>query len=154
MFLAEDIMTKTVVSVSVDATVKTIASKMSAKKISSVVVTKNKKPVGIISERDFIQKAFSKTSKNTLKAKDIMSSPILSLQPRDSINHAIKLMRENKIRHLLVTMNSSLKGIISETDLLRGESEYVKAHQFLQNLIMALFVTLLLLFVIIFRIKP
>lgn len=151
MFLAEDIMTKRVVTVSSTVSVKTIAEKMGTKNISSLVVLDNKKPVGIISERDIVQKAIS--SRKALKAQNIMSSPVLSIQPKDSISNVVKLMKENSIRHLLVTENGILKGVISETDVLRGETEYVKAHQFLQNLIMALFVTILVLFVIVFRVR-
>jgi CBS domain-containing protein len=151
VFLAEDIMTKKVVSVSPDVSIKTIAEKMSAKNISSLIVVDNKKPIGIISERDIVQKTIS--SKRALTAKSIMSSPVLSIQPRDSVSNAAKLMKENNIRHLLVTENNTLKGIISETDVLRGETEFVKTHQFLQNLIMALFVTILVLFVIVFRVR-
>ncbi|MFP4118257.1 MAG: cyclic nucleotide-binding/CBS domain-containing protein [Candidatus Woesearchaeota archaeon] len=155
MFLAEDIMTRKVESVSENASVKTISEKMAKKNISSVIVyDKNKKPKGIISEKDFVKKVLSKNSKKGLNAKKIMSSPILSVRPKESVNNAAKTMRENGIRHLLVTEKESIKGIITETDVLSGETEYIRAHQFLQNLIMALFITILLLFVIVFRVKP
>ncbi len=152
MFLAEDIMTRKVETITKDSSVRTISQKMSKRSISSIIVVDGKRPIGIISERDFVNKVLS-TSKKSLKAKDIMSSPVLSVQPRETINNVAKLMRDNGIRHLLVTENNSLKGIISETDVLSGESEYIKAHQFLQNLIMALFITILLLFVIVFRVR-
>ena len=152
MFLAEDIMTKEVETSSQDSTLKSISQKMSKKGISCIIVTEKKKPVGIISERDFVKKVLSQSGKGKLTAKDIMSSPVLSIKPRETVNNVAKLMRENKIRHILVTENNSVKGIITETDVLRGETEYIKAHQFLQNLIMALFITILLLFVIVFRV--
>ena len=152
MFLAEDIMTKEVETTSPDSTLKSISQKMSKKGISCIIVSEKKKPIGIISERDFVKKVLSQSGKGRLTAKDIMSSPVLSIKPRETVNNVAKLMRENKIRHILVTENNSVKGIITETDVLRGETEYIKAHQFLQNLIMALFITILLLFVIVFRV--
>ncbi len=155
MFLAEDIMTKKVETVSGTASIKSITDKMAKKHISSVIVLgDDKKPKGIISEKDFIKKVLARTQKKNQKAKDIMSSPILSISPKESVNNAAKMMRENGIRHLLVTDEGSMKGIITETDVLSGETEYIKAHQFLQNLIMALFITILLLFVIVFRVSP
>lgn len=152
MFLAEDIMTKVVETTSPTSTLKSVSQKMAKKEISCIVVAEKKKTLGIISERDFVKKVLAHDGKGRLTAKDIMSSPVLSIKPRETVTNAAKLMRENKIRHLLVTENNSIKGIITETDLLRGEAEYIKAHQFLQNLIMALFITILLLFVIMFRI--
>ncbi len=152
MFLAEDIMTKVVEKTSPTSTLKSVSQKMAKKEISCIIVADKKKILGIISERDFVKKVLNSDGTKRLYAKDIMSSPVLSIRPRETINNAAKLMRENKIRHLLVTENNSIKGVITETDLLRGETEYIKAHQFLQNLIMALFVTILILFIIMFRI--
>ena len=155
MFLAEDIMTTKMEHVTESASIKSISEKMAKSNISSVLVyDKKNEPKGIISERDFIKKVLSKKTKKDLKAKDIMSSPILSIRPKESVNVAAKTMRENGIRHLLITDGETVKGIVTETDVLNGETEYIKAHQFLQNLIMALFITILLLFVIVFRIKP
>ncbi len=148
-------MTRKVEYVSETASVRLISEKMTKKDISSVIVSgKDDKPKGIISEKDFVKKVLSKSSKKSLKAKDIMSSPILSIKPKESVNTVAKTMRENGIRHLLVTDGNTVKGIITETDVLSGETEYIKAHQFLQNLIMALFITILLLFIIVFRIRP
>lgn len=154
MFLAEDVMTRTVVTVSTSASLKTLSVKMANRRISSIVVVTGKKPVGIISERDFVKKILSKGRSQQITAKDIMTTPVISLRPRDTISHAVKVMKEQDIRHLLVSEDGNIKGIISETDLLRGETNYVKAHQLLQNLIMALFLTLLLLFIVVFRVKP
>ncbi|MFW6230603.1 MAG: cyclic nucleotide-binding/CBS domain-containing protein [Nanoarchaeota archaeon] len=153
MFLAEDIMTREVETISPSASLTTVSQKMAKERISSLIVTEKKKPLGIISERDFIRKVLARGGKKSMKVKDVMSSPVLSVQPRESITNAAKLMHENEIRHLLVTQDGEIKGIITETDLLRGESEYVKAHQFLQNLIMALFITILILFIVFFRIQ-
>ncbi|MFW5852599.1 MAG: cyclic nucleotide-binding/CBS domain-containing protein [Nanoarchaeota archaeon] len=152
MFLAEDIMTKDVVITTPDASVKGVAQKMNSKQISCIIVSDKKKPIGIISERDFIRKVFAKDAKKGMKAKDIMSTPVLSISPRETVNNAARLMRENKIRHMLVTNENKVKGVITETDVLSGETEYVRAHQFLQNLILALFITILLLFVMVFRV--
>ena len=152
MFLAEDIMTKVVESTSPSSTLSSISKKMARKEISCILVVENRKPVGIISERDFVKKVLSHPKKEKILAKDIMSSPVLSIKPKETVSNAAKLMSDNKIRHILVTDNNSVKGIITETDVLRGETEYIKAHQFLQNLILALFITILLLFVIVFRV--
>ena len=80
-----------------------------------------------------------------------MSSPLLYVKPTDTIMSATRLMRDKKIRHFVVMEDKKLKGILTETDLVRGEGEYIKAHQILQNLVLTLFMTLLLMFVLVFR---
>jgi CBS domain-containing protein len=152
MFLVESIMTKDVVSVKPDSTIDLISKKMASKRISSVIVMQNNEPIGIISERDFVKKVLApgKIAKS-LTAKDIMSSPLASVKPNDTIMKTAKLMREKGFRHFAVIQDSKLQGIVTETDVMKGEGEYVKAHQILQNLVLTLFMTLILIFVLVFR---
>ena len=80
-----------------------------------------------------------------------MSSPLLTLTPNDSIMNAMKMMQQKKVRHFVVVDGDSLKGVVTETDLVKGEGEYIKAHQILQNLVLTLFMVLILMFVLVFR---
>lgn len=144
-------MTRDVVTVRPDSSISTVTKKMASKKISSVIVMDGKKPVGIISERDFVKKILAQGKKGSLKAKNVMSSPLISLPPNETISKAARKMKQNKVRHFAIMDGDKLKGIVTETDLVRGEGEYIKAHQILQNLVLTLFMTLVLLFVLVFR---
>lgn len=152
MFLVKDIMTKEVITVKPDSTIDTVTQKMVHHKISSIIVVEQKTPIGIISERDFVTKILAKgMKKKGLVARDVMSSPLLTLKPNDSIMNAMRMMQQNKVRHFVVVDGDSLKGIVTETDLVKGEGEYIKAHQILQNLVLTLFMVLILMFVLVFR---
>ncbi len=152
MFLVKDIMTTNVVTVKPTTSIKTVSSKMASNRISSVIVVDHKKTVGIISERDFVKKVLSKGKKlDSLTAADVMSSPILSVKPNTPIAKTVKLMKSNKVRHFVVKDENLLLGILTETDLMRGESEYLKSQQILQNLVLTLAMTLVLIFLILVR---
>ncbi|MFP4112238.1 MAG: cyclic nucleotide-binding/CBS domain-containing protein [Candidatus Woesearchaeota archaeon] len=151
MFLIEGIMTREVVTVKPDSSIQNISRKMAQNNISCVIVAKGKTPVGIISERDFVKKILSRSKDaEKLTAKDVMSSPVYSVTSKDTIINTSRLMRAKNVRHFAVVEDSMLKGIVTETDLVKGERDYIKAHQILQNLVLTLFMTLTLIFFLVF----
>lgn len=78
------------------------------KSVSSlVVVNGNGKPLGIISERDLvIRVCTSNVPVNTIKNKEIMSSPLITISSRSSPSEAADMMLQHSVRHLLVVDNS------------------------------------------------
>ena len=93
---------------------------MRDKKIGSLIVVKEGKEVGIISETDISRKAVA----NELKMKEtttesIMSSPLITIDIQATPEMANDLMKDNGIRHLIVTEQGKVCGIISVRDLLR-----------------------------------
>ena len=152
MFLVENIMSRNVVSVTPSSSLETVSKKMTQQNISCVIVKQGHTLLGIISERDFVKKVVSR-GKNTagLTASSVMSTPLISVSSRESILRAAKKMRVHKLRHLAVVDDGALLGIVTETDMMRGESDCLKSHQLLQNLVLTIFLTILLLFVVVFR---
>ena len=84
-------MTKRIVTADGSVTVQKIAKKMVKFRVGSIIVTKKNKPVGIITETD-INKRVVAPAKNPkkIKAKDIMSSPIVHVKPKDDISEVCK----------------------------------------------------------------
>lgn len=80
-----------------------IADKMIEHDIGAIIVTSQGVPAGMITEKDLVEKVV-KASKNPdrVRAREIMSSPIISIESDKSIEAALKLMREKKIRRLAV----------------------------------------------------
>ncbi len=114
-----DIMRRDVVTCNIDDTLDIVSKKMQEKNVGSIIVLQNNKPVGIITERDICYKAVSKNLKpSDVKARDVMSSPLISIKPLDNIYDAIRIMKENRIRRLPVIENDKLLGIVSERDIL------------------------------------
>ena len=94
---------------------------MADKNIGAVLVTSNKKLVGILSERDYARKIIlkGKTSKDT-KVEEIMTAQVLFVSPEQSVEDCMAIMSEKHIRHLPVIEKGELLGIISIGDVVKG----------------------------------
>ena len=115
------IMVKNVVTFPKTALIKDVAKTMAKKNISCVVITSRKQPIGLITERDIMKKIVSKNRKiDGLKASDIMTTSLLVVPESENIFAAAVLMEQNKIRRLPVVKGKTLKGIITETDVIRA----------------------------------
>ena len=97
------------------------AKKMGAVNTSSLLVTDfNDKPVGIITERDLVRRVVANDANSkTVVIKEIMSSPIATIDANSSVEAAADLMIQNQVRHLLVVDDEDVNkplGIITSTD--------------------------------------
>lgn len=120
-----DVMTRKVVSVGPDVPVVEIVSKLRAYRISCLVVCEDEEPVGIISERDVVGVAFAllsgKPGAAEQTARDLMTSPVLSVEETAALDSATAFADEHRVRHLPVVDGSgSLVGLLTQTDLLRA----------------------------------
>lgn len=117
----KDIMTKDVMYAHRDEPLLDVAHTMIGAHISCLVVNEGERPVGILTERDFIKKLdMIKGHQEDLLAQDIMTKKLVSVEPSTDLLSAQKLMRQNKFRKLLVIHNDELKGIITQTDLCKS----------------------------------
>jgi len=122
------IMTKRVVVCSPDTSIIEAARKMKDKTISSIVVIIDRKPVGIVTERDFTNKVVSKnldTESNNVSK--IMTSPVITIPLDTTIYYANDYMNKKNFRRLpIVNENGELIGIITQRDLLNYFTEQRK----------------------------
>jgi len=120
-------MSSPVVTVGIDDKIDKIASLMRSKKIGSVIVLdQSSRPIGIITERDIISRIVSKDIKpSTLKAKEIMSSPLHTIESTVNITEATKKMRDRGVRRLIVIKGTNLAGIVSSDDIARITPELI-----------------------------
>jgi len=86
---------------------------MSSKNIGSLIFYVNNKVKGIITDSDLIRNFDSKAKISSVMAKDIVS-----ISPEESIDKALKVMRKNEVKRLLVLESSKLTGIITLTDIM------------------------------------
>jgi len=122
-----EIMSRPIVTEDEDALVMEIVKKMAELRIGSVVITSEGKPAGIITERDIALKAVLKDkTATTVKAKEIMSSPLVTIDPEASVDEATELAVKEQIKRLPVVENGVLVGIISVRNILTRKPEYVK----------------------------
>ena len=117
-----DIMNKVLIFVNPDTTSHQVAKMMTEGGISAIFIKEEEKFIGIVTDRDFATKvAVNKMSFET-PVKNIMSSPIITVDHKDPISLAAKLMGSKKIRKLGVTENGKIVGILRAID-------FVKYHE-------------------------
>ena len=113
-----DIMEKNVITIDIDETANNAANQMKENDISFLVIIENGKPVGVVSERDFVQKlCINNQNSSDVKISDIMSYKFRWVNPITKIEDAIQKMLNNNIRRLLILDDEKLVGVITQTDL-------------------------------------
>ena len=118
MSQVRDIMQKNVITIELEKTVYNAAVILKEKDISFLVVLKDSKPVGVISERDIVRKVVAENIESTsTKLEVIMSKNFKWVGPNASIESAIQKMLNNNIRRLVVLEDENLVGVITQTDL-------------------------------------
>lgn len=117
--LVKEVMNKNVITTGPETSVRDAIRIMTDNHIGSVVVVKNNKIVGIMTERDVLLTIAenSRIDVDKLKVADVMTRWIITVKPNDTIEKAIELMMENKIKKLPVVKNNKLVGIITASDI-------------------------------------
>ena len=125
--LVKDIMSKKVVSIEHNKTVFDACKKYKECKLGSLVVINNGVIVGIITERDIIERVIlnNKQPKKT-KIEEIMSKNIITIHASAKIEQAADLMKKHKIKKLPVILNNEFVGIITVTDLANIMPDFTK----------------------------
>ena len=88
--------------------------------VGAVLVTEDKSIIGIFTERDYLQKiALNSLSSRNTEVKDVMSSPVITATPNDSVRDCMETMTSCRCRHLPVVDGENLLGIVSIGDLVK-----------------------------------
>jgi CBS domain-containing protein len=96
-----------------------IASIMTKQNIGSVVVASDLEVLGIVTERDIIEKvALGKNDLFGIVAQDIMTSPVITINYDRTLQEALKIMKDNNIRRLVVVKGKSILGLVTQRRLL------------------------------------
>ena len=112
-----DVMTKSVISVDASITVNEAAKMMEDAKVGAMIVMENNSPIGIVTDRDFSVKVVAHAYQITEPVKQIMSSPLFSINSDESVRIAADLMHDRGIRKLPVIDDGKVVGIITATDI-------------------------------------
>jgi CBS domain-containing protein len=118
MVLVRDIMSKNVKVVRPDTTAQEIVATMNKFDISSIIVFQGERPFGIITARDILVRMVEQCfAPAALTAKQIMTSPLVTISESATIEEAARLMAKKKIKTLPVIDNDKLAGIVTFTDI-------------------------------------
>ncbi|MBW2977165.1 CBS domain-containing protein [Candidatus Woesearchaeota archaeon] len=103
------------------ATISEAARVMDEKLIGSLLAEEENKVVGIMTERDILRKIVAKgRNPDIVKVRDIMSSPILTIDANEGLIEASRRMDEKRIRRLVVTENGKIVGKITANSIARN----------------------------------
>lgn len=119
-----DIMVKNVVTIDAEKNVMEAALLMSEAGVGCLLVEERGRVKGIVTERDIVRRVVTlAVDPRKVKVKDIMSSPLIVVNPEASIEEAAKVMVLYGIRRLPVVEEGKLVGLITATDLAKCLAE-------------------------------
>ncbi|MCJ7817225.1 MAG: CBS domain-containing protein [Candidatus Thorarchaeota archaeon] len=122
----KDIMAVNVVTMPPDATILDVSKSMSDMDIGSIIIVDKERPVGIITESDIVRRVIAEEKDpKTTSASEIMTSPIIHVEPGMGLTDAMRVMAKSNIRRVAVLKNDSLAGIITSRDILRWSPELI-----------------------------
>lgn len=117
----EDVMVQNVITIVADATVAQAAELMSKHEIGCLVVVEKESPVGIVTERDMLNRVLrARAHPDDTEVDEIMSSPLVVGKPKMYIEDAVELMFRHGIKKLPVIERGRLRGLVTLTDLVRS----------------------------------
>lgn len=121
IILVRDIMAKNVKTVRTDDSALDAVVKMNKFDVGSVLVVNGNRPVGIITSKNILSRVVeSRLDAGTIRAKDIMSAPLITVDSDTSIEDAAKLMAQKKIKQLVIMDRDKIQGILSTSDLVKA----------------------------------
>jgi CBS domain-containing protein len=113
----KDLMSTPVFTLSPQKTAFDAALLMEKKDIETIVVTWGDVVVGIVTEKDLVRKVIAQNKPYTVKLSDVMSEPVISIEPGASLRKAKMLMGKHKVKRLPVVEDGILIGIVTASDL-------------------------------------
>ena len=116
--LVKDIMTREIASIDGEESILDACKIYRDLKVGSILVTLDKKLVGIVTERDFIERAMcNNLDLRKTKIQNIMSTDLNTIDPAESVNRALEIMKNNKIKKLPVVRSQEIVGMVTITDI-------------------------------------
>ena len=129
--LVRDVMSSPVIAIGEDAPANRVAELMDKHDLGCIIVTnKEGKPLGIITERDLVVRVLAKNAKpDTIKANEVMTSPLITIEPDATISDAARKMSKLDIRRLGVIYKKQITGLLSSKDILGVMPELIEIIQ-------------------------
>jgi len=117
--IVHDAMTKELITVSPDTTIKACAELMEEKEIGSVIVEEKNRLIGILTEQDIVRKITAKGHTGKHAVKDFMNEKVKTIEPGVDISEAIDLMKLKNVKTLPVKDGDKVIGMLALKDILK-----------------------------------
>lgn len=115
----KDIMKENVITIDESVSVQEAAQKMLIANVGCVIITRKTKPVGIITERDFVTKVAAEGRPLFTEVSEVMSLPLTVIDPDETVWEAAEIMKSKGIHKLPVQEGNNIVGIVTTTDLVK-----------------------------------
>ena len=129
--LVKDVMSSPVVTIDRNAPANRVAELMGKNDLGCIIVTDKKgKPLGILTERDLVVRVLRENVKPDLvKAEEVMTQPLITIEPDETISEAARKMSRLNIRRLGVVYKGNMIGLVSSKDILAVMPELIETIQ-------------------------
>jgi CBS domain-containing protein len=117
MATLRDIMSKDIVTVTLQDNVYEIAVKMKQHDIGFIPVVEGKKLIGVVTDRDLVIRGFAEKREGSAAVKQVISEDVITAKPDITVDEAARLMAKKQIRRLPVVENGELLGVVAIGDL-------------------------------------
>ena len=120
-------MTKNVITIDKNKSIFDACNSYKKHKVGCLIVTNDDKCVGILTERDIIERTIcERVDYEKVSVEDIMTKDLFSIHPLESLEHAIQIMSDRKIKKLPVMNDKGIVGIITVTDISKARPDISK----------------------------
>lgn len=123
-----------------DAKIEDAARLLSKSQSGCVVIVDANKPIGIVTELDFVRNAVSKGTILKEPVSAIMTSPVTVMAPNMKLDEALKTIDTKRFRRYPVVDNGALVGLVTKKDVVNAISDNLRFHRNIQNIVLILFV--------------
>lgn len=127
MALVKDIMKADVATIDGDDTILNAALGMKKRDVSCLIVSKEGKAFGMITERDIIRRVICEgRNPAETNVRAVMSSPLIAVNPLMTLEEAADVLNQSGVKRLGVVSANKLEGIVTATDLIVAETRLIK----------------------------
>lgn len=132
--LVQEVMTRDVVTVDVESTLREAAEAMLTANVGSVVVTVDGAPAGIVTEYDTTWAGYETDHAfGEIPVRHVASRPLKTISPGATLHRAADRMQRQNVKRLVVADGTELVGIVTMTDIVHHHSDFVKASRALDE---------------------
>ncbi len=117
----KEIMSKDLIIGEVNQKVSEIAELMKKYDIGFIPIAQNKHLIGVVTDRDIICSTFSNELDCNAKIDRYMTNDVISIDVDDTIENALKIMGQNKVKRLIVSSHEKVVGILSLSDIITSD---------------------------------
>jgi len=126
--LVREVMTLKPVTISSEKTIYSAARKMEKQNVGSILITENKKLIGILTERDVIKRVLlSGMNAKKTRVMDVMTKRLKTVGPWEDIQEVVEIFNKKGLRRVPVVADGKLVGLVTSKDLLRVEPRIIDA---------------------------